>query len=277
MNLPTMLTLYRSVLDAAIAVGECEHAGRLDAKRIFQPLAHASSLLAAVIDDEVEHLQDGAAQPSPKSPRRRIPKAKKEEIPMTHLNPTLRTASHPNYIPPAMRRKSDTPVTAGAAASTPDFSTVLKNQPDPAAADTAPVPRMIGTVSPTPPSVVVTVPAATTSAMAPTAQSLFGANPWSSDAGGNGPDGSYSYNPYYFATPATAAKVAQMLGGTVVAGDAITPSGPFQQNQPNQMVQMPDGRLINAGLVAGFYDHGYTQETVDKMIAAEVSGDGMYS
>jgi hypothetical protein len=113
--------------------------------------------------------------------------------------------------------------------------------------------------------------------MAPTAQSLFGANPWSSDAGGTGPDGSYSYNQYYFATPATAATVAQMLGGTVVEADAITPYGPFQQNQTNQMVQMPDGRLINAGLVAGFYDHGYTQQTVDKMIAAEVSGDGMYS
>jgi hypothetical protein len=113
--------------------------------------------------------------------------------------------------------------------------------------------------------------------MAPTAQSLFGANPWSTDAGGSGPNGGYSYNPYYFATPATAAKVAQMLGGTVVMSDAITPSGPFKQNQQNQMVKMPDGRVINAGLVAGFYDHGYTQSTVDKMIAAEVSGDGMYS
>jgi hypothetical protein len=113
--------------------------------------------------------------------------------------------------------------------------------------------------------------------MAPTAQSLFGANPWSTNAGGSGPNGSYRYNSYYFASPATAEKVAQMLGGTVVQVNAITPNGPFQQNQPNLMVQMPDGRLINAGLVAGFYDHGYTQQTVDKMVAAEVSGNGMYS
>ena len=84
--------------------------------------------------------------------------------------------------------------------------------------------------------------------------------------------GSYSYNPYYFATPATATKVAQMLGGTVVAENDITPSGPFTQNQPNLMVQMPDGRLINAGLIAGLYDHGYAQQTVDQMIASEVSG-----
>ena len=68
-----------------------------------------------------------------------------------------------------------------------------------------------------------------------------------------------------------------MLGGKVVAMDAITPLGPFQQNQQNQMVQMPDGRLINAGLVAGFYDHGFSQQAVDKMIAAEVSGNTMYS
>jgi hypothetical protein len=113
--------------------------------------------------------------------------------------------------------------------------------------------------------------------MAPTAQSLFGDNPWSSDAGGNGPGGAYAYNHYYFATPQTAAKVAQMLGGKVVTMDAITPYGPYKQNQPNQMVQMPDGKLINAGLVAGFYDHGFNQQTVDKMISAEVKGDGMYT
>ena len=64
-----------------------------------------------------------------------------------------------------------------------------------------------------------------------------------------------------------------MLGGTVVAQDAITPFGPFKQNQPNLMVQMPNGRLINAGLVAGFYEHGYTQQAVDRMIAGEISGD----
>jgi hypothetical protein len=113
--------------------------------------------------------------------------------------------------------------------------------------------------------------------MAPTAQSLFGANPWCSNAGGTGPYGSYGYNSCYFATQATAAKVAQMLGGTVVSANAITPNGPFAQNQPNLMVQMPDGQLINAGLVAAFYDHGYTQQTVDKMVAAEVNGTYMYS
>jgi hypothetical protein len=197
-----------------------------------------------------------------------------------------------------MRSKSDIPASTGNPAPAADFGTELKTQTDPpaagtassphsvgtmtqtdpAAAGTASSPHSIGTMTPWSPAAVVTNPApATTSSMAPTAQSLFGDNPWSTGAGGSGPSGSYAYNPLYFATPATAAKVAEMLGGKVVEVDDITPFGPFKQNQPNQMVQMPDGRLINAGLVAGFYDRGYTQQMVDKMVAAEVSGDLLYS
>ena len=196
---------------------------------------------------------------------------------MAHIIPTLRIASRQTYVPPAMRRKSDIAASTGKPAQEADFGTELKNQSAAAPAATPPASRMSGTASPLAPAAVVTPPAATASPMAPTAQSLFGANPWRTDAQWTGGNGSYSYNPYYFATAATAAKVAQMLGGTVVAMNAMTPLGPFKQNQPNQMVQMPDGRLINAGLVAGFYDHGFTQQTVNKMIAAEVTGDGMYS
>jgi hypothetical protein len=107
--------------------------------------------------------------------------------------------------------------------------------------------------------------------MAPTAQSLFGANPWVTNATGSGPAGdSYTFNQYYFATPATAAKVAQMLGGKVVAVNDITPFGPFTQSQPNLMVQMPDGSLHNAGLIAGLYDRGFSQQTVDQLIDGEI-------
>jgi hypothetical protein len=109
-------------------------------------------------------------------------------------------------------------------------------------------------------------------AMAPSAQSLFGASPWISNAGGNGPNGGYSYNKYYFATPETAAKVAQMVGGKVVETNALTPYGPFVQNQGNQMVQLPDGRLINAGIIASYYDHGWTQQRVDSLVNCEVGG-----
>ena len=46
---------------------------------------------------------------------------------------------------------------------------------------------------------------------APTAQSVFGPNPWIANPTGSAPDGSsYNYNPMYFATAATAALVAQM-------------------------------------------------------------------
>ena len=201
---------------------------------------------------------------------------------MAHVIPTLRTAMRPVYTAPVMRRKSDLPATTRNPESGSSFGTILKNQPSqppaaPAVAAPASPSGTIGSVTPWSPNAVVPA-AVSTCPLAPTAQSLFGANPWSTNPGGTGPAGSYGYNPYYFATPATAAKVAQMLGGKVVAMNDITPiGGPIQQNQPNQMIQMPDGRLINAGLVAGFYDHGYTQQTVDKMIAAEVSGNTMYS
>lgn len=105
---------------------------------------------------------------------------------------------------------------------------------------------------------------------APTAQSVFGADPWETGVGGTGPGGlSYSYNPYYFATPATAQIVANMLGGTVVASDAILGDvgGPFAQSQPNLMVQLPNGAQVNAGLVAQIYTHGYPQSTINQMLA----------
>ena len=105
---------------------------------------------------------------------------------------------------------------------------------------------------------------------APTAQSVFGPNPWISNPTGTGPDGSsYSYNPMYFATAATAAQVAQMVGGTVVASDQLANAGGFAQQQPNQMVRLANGTLINAGLVASFYTHGYPQSYVDRLVANE--------
>ena len=194
---------------------------------------------------------------------------------------SLRAAALPTYTAPAMRRKSDIPVNARNPPPAPDFGTILKESARPVAAPAAAAPptpsHTIGSVTPWHATPAAAPAAVSTCPLAPTAQSLFGAHPWSACAGGTGPAGSFSYNPYYFATPATAAKVAQMLGGKVVAMNDITPLGPFQQSEPNLMIQMPDGRLINAGLVAGFYDHGFTQQTVDKMIAAEVSGNTMYS
>ncbi|HMC61555.1 MAG TPA: hypothetical protein VKJ01_20355, partial [Candidatus Solibacter sp.] len=72
-------------------------------------------------------------------------------------------------------------------------------------------------------------------------------------------------------TPATAAKLAQMLGGKVVTTNAITPYGPFTQNQPNQMVQLPNGKVLNAGIIADIYNHGYSQQQINMMVSAEVN------
>jgi hypothetical protein len=108
---------------------------------------------------------------------------------------------------------------------------------------------------------------------APTAESVFGANPWMTAPVCQGPSGvSFSYNPIFFATQSTAQKVAQMVGGRVVQSNQFTPNGgPFQQQQPNWMVQLPNGNLINPGLVAAFYTHGYPQSYIDGLIAQAVN------
>jgi len=124
-----------------------------------------------------------------------------------------------------------------------------------------------------PVSATTTAPATPAAAAAPTAQSVFGANPWDTNPTGSGPTGTFTYNPYYFATEQTAADVASMVGGKVVEMNAVGgPSGnPFVQNQPNEMVQLANGALINPGLVASFYTHGYPQSMVNQMISNEVT------
>jgi hypothetical protein len=86
------------------------------------------------------------------------------------------------------------------------------------------------------------------------------------------PDGStVPYNPYFFGTAATAATLAQMVGGTVVATDPINVGG-FSQNQPTEMVQLADGTLVNAGAVASIYTHGYPQSYIDQLLVKELGG-----
>lgn len=81
------------------------------------------------------------------------------------------------------------------------------------------------------------------------------------------------YNPVYFATQQTAQSVAQMLGGTVVqsAQMASSPNSPFQQNQLNYMVQLPSGGLVNPGLIADIYMHGWSQSLIDQQVQNEVN------
>ena len=122
---------------------------------------------------------------------------------------------------------------------------------------------------PTPPSLVT--PPVTPKAN-PTLQSVFGSNPYITNPGGTAPNGvTYSYNPTYFATRATADKLAQIYGGTVVEMNAITPYGPFQQSHANEMIRFPNGNVVNAGILASYYDRGWSQDRIDQAIAGEIN------
>jgi hypothetical protein len=105
----------------------------------------------------------------------------------------------------------------------------------------------------------------------PTAQSVFGENAWIANPGGVAPNGvAYGYNPEYFATRATADKLAQMYGGKVEEANAITPYGPFRQNQMNEMIRFSNGNVVNAGILASYFNRGLTQEQIDTAIAGEI-------
>jgi hypothetical protein len=181
---------------------------------------------------------------------------------MVHVANSLRALQSIHFATNPLRRNvtSSAPATTTAAGDASSAGTASPST------STAPDFRALftGTVTPAVPD-----PPQQT---APTAESVFGSNPWNTNACGVAPNGSvYAYNPYYFATAATAAKVAQMVGGTVVQSNQFTPNGgPFQQQQPNYMVRLADGRMINPGLVASFYTHGYPQSYVDQMVASEV-------
>jgi hypothetical protein len=174
---------------------------------------------------------------------------------------------------------------SGSAAPGSDFRTLVRDRAaaaasaSPAAATPAqpasqPVPAAAGTFSAA--SATASQPAAMAAPAAlpdqpPTAESVFGPSPWMTNPTGQGPLGVYSYNPIYFATAQTAAKVAELLGGAVIQQNAIcgASGSPFQQQQPNYMVQLPNGRVTNPGLVAAYYTRGYPQSFIDRLLAIE--------
>jgi len=185
---------------------------------------------------------------------------------MVHVNASIRQSLQTMYTQrnPARHGTVAASTDSSAPATTASTTVPKGGSSGDAAADF----RALFSSKPGPP--VVTPPAPPPP---PTAESVFGDNPWIANPGGIAPNGvTYRYNPIYFATPATAAKVAQMVGGTVVETNAITPLGPFQQNQPNEMVKLPNGQLLNAGLIASFYNHGYSQQYINMLVSNEVNG-----
>jgi hypothetical protein len=105
-------------------------------------------------------------------------------------------------------------------------------------------------------------------------ESVFGSHPFLDNPVESLPDGATcQLNPMWFATPATAAKVAGMVGGTVVESNEFTAvDSCVQQQQPNEMVKLPSGTLINPGQVAWLYDHGYQQSYIDARVNDLVTG-----
>ena len=192
---------------------------------------------------------------------------------MVHVISSVRPLTQPVHhsIRPSRLATTDNPAGASSASGstgTSSSGSTSGTSTDPGAADFISLFTSHSTGTPGPPAVAQQPPPP-----APTAESVFGANPWMSNPTGIAPNGqTYGYNPYYFATQKTAQQVAQMVGGTVVTANQFTPGGGggFMQQQPNYMVQLPDGRMINPGLVASFYDHGYPQSYVDMMVACEV-------
>lgn len=102
----------------------------------------------------------------------------------------------------------------------------------------------------------------------------FGGTPFMANPTGTGPNGSYPLNSTYFPTQDTANQFAKTFGGTVVPQDNIinAPGSPFTQNQQNYMVRMPDGHLVNPGVIAGYYASG--NNNAQGLIQAELSGQG---
>ena len=183
---------------------------------------------------------------------------------MAHVTASL------NHLPQhaMLLQTASTSRTAVARIRVPTANTDATAQPE-SESGAADFRALFGSQPPPTPSLAVAAPNP-----APTPESAFGASPWLANPVGKNPDGSlFGYNPWYFATPGAAAQVAQMLGGRVVASNEFTaPGSPFIQQQPNLMVQMPDGRMINAGLVASFYAHGYPQSYINTLIAAQING-----
>lgn len=104
-----------------------------------------------------------------------------------------------------------------------------------------------------------------------TAESLFGTDIFLKNPSGHGGYHVWNYNPAYFATRQTADIVAKMLGGIVIErNDICSGAGGLFQDQPNEMVQLPNGKLVNAGIVADIFNHESCQVMQNKLLQEAV-------
>jgi len=192
---------------------------------------------------------------------------------MVPLHNTLRNATRsvqtPWVVAKGVRKETATGASATAAASTAG-STTPGTQPATPVDPAANFKSLFGHVNAS--LLTPAPPVAAPKPANPTLQSVFGPNAYASNPGGVAPNGvTYNFNPIYFASRATADKLALMYGGTVVEANAITPYGPFQQNQMNEMIRFPNGNVVNAGILASYFDRGWSQEQINGAIAGEIN------
>ena len=110
-----------------------------------------------------------------------------------------------------------------------------------------------------------------------TCMDIFGTDdPWL-DPTVTGPKGTQPLGAEYYAKPQTAAIVASIIGGVVTTDDpfADVAGDPFRASNPMEFVQLSSGPMLNAGLIAGFFTHGYHQSQLEGMIESEVYNSQM--
>lgn len=92
----------------------------------------------------------------------------------------------------------------------------------------------------------------------------YGSNPYADSPGYTGPYGPGGYNPQTFASQQTAQQIAQQYGGTVVSGADTSllsaPGSPFQTNQPQYMVRLANGTVIDPAAIARVYSGAEGQQ-----------------
>jgi hypothetical protein len=98
-----------------------------------------------------------------------------------------------------------------------------------------------------------------------------------SDPTGSGPTGSFGFNPQYFPTQETAETIASMLGGKVVPQNVMltAPGSHFRQNQPNYMIEMPNGNVLNPGFIAQAISVHQPRAIIDAAAESAITACGM--
>ena len=95
-----------------------------------------------------------------------------------------------------------------------------------------------------------------------------------SAVGNNGNVVTWNLNPTYFATKETAQWIANKYGtGQVIETPFAGSGGPFSASENEYQIKLADGRLVNAGILAGYYQRNPEDRfpgLADKLIRSQL-------